>query len=259
MILEIILRTCDSAQVHNDWRVRYCNLDKPTIVKGCFTSLINSCKNVNDIKLTVLDDNSTTETVDFMKTKLQESGVNHEFISLDKKGYNNSGVVQFEKCRDSNAEIVYSIEDDYLHCTTAIQELIESFYLFSAKIPQKPIVLYPFDEPSEYTNPTRAEYIVHGSRRHWRTGMFTTQVLMSTPKLFQEYWDLFHLCAAKYNGDYLKPRTEHWMETNTIWNIWNRGQAVRFNPIPSLALHLQFEGNRDPFINWEEWWKLYAS
>lgn len=258
MDLEIILRTCDSAQVHNDWRVRYCNLDKPTIVKGCFNSLINSCVNVPNIKLTVIDDNSSQETVNHIKHKLAISNIEHEFISLENKGYNYSGVVQFEKCRDSTAEMVYSIEDDYLHCTTAIVELIESFKLFGEKIKNIPIVLYPFDEPSEYNSPDRRDFIVHGSRRHWRTGCFTTQVLMSTPKLFQDYWDLFHLCAAKYNGDYLKPRTEHWMETNTIWNIWNKGQALRFNPIPSLALHLQFEGNRDPFIDWQQWWNLYT-
>lgn len=258
MNLEIVLRTCDSAQVHNDWRVRYCNLDKPTIVKGCFNSLLNSCKNLDNVSLSIVDDNSTTETVNYIQNKLSNSRVKNKFISLDKKGYNNSGVVQWEICRDSNADIVYSIEDDYLHCSTAIIEMIESYKLFKQRIPNKEIVLYPFDEPSEYKSPDKPAYVVHGSHRHWRTGIFTTQVLLATPKLFQEYWDLFHLCASKYNGDYLKPRTEHWMEVNTIWNIWSKGQAVRFNPIPSLALHLQFEDNREPFIDWQEWWALYS-
>jgi hypothetical protein len=29
MTLDIILRTCDRANVHIDWRTRYCNLPKP--------------------------------------------------------------------------------------------------------------------------------------------------------------------------------------------------------------------------------------
>jgi hypothetical protein len=50
MSLEIVIRTCDTAQVHNDWRVRYCNLDKPTITKGCFQSIVNACKHIQNYK-----------------------------------------------------------------------------------------------------------------------------------------------------------------------------------------------------------------
>jgi len=33
---------------------------------------------------------------------------------------------------------------------------------------------------------------------------------------------------------------------------------MRFNPIPSLALHMQFDAQWDPFIEWKQWWKDYA-
>jgi hypothetical protein len=84
-------------------------------------------------------------------------------------------------------------------------------------------------------------------------------VLMTRPKLINDHWELFETLALKYNGDYTKPRTEHYEESNTIWNIWNRGDAISFNPIPSLALHLQFDKQIEPFINWRDWWELYAS
>ena len=161
-------------------------------------------------------------------------------------------------CRDSNADLVYSIEDDYLHTPTAIQEMIDSFQLFTERLNRDDIVLFPFDEPSEYNPPNRKDFIVHGSARHWRTGIFTTQVLFCKPKLFKEHWSLFETLALKYNGDYLNPRTEHYEESNTIWKLWTEGTVIRFNPIPSLALHLQFEQQRDPFIDWEEWWREYT-
>jgi hypothetical protein len=258
-ILEIVLRTCDISNIHNDWRVRYFDTPKKDLIQGCVKSLINSCIGVPGLKLTVLDDHSSDETVEWLKTTLEQSGLIYEFIQLEERGYNHSAHQQYLRCRDSEYELVYSIEDDYLHCPTAIKEMIDSFYMFCDRLKRDTIVLYPFDEPSEYNPPQRTDFIVHGSNRHWRTGIFTTQVLFCKPKIFKEYWSVFELIALKYNGDYLNPRTEHYEESNTIWNLWNNGgPLLRFNPIPSLALHMQFEQQKDPYINWAQWWKEYT-
>lgn len=259
ILLHIVLRTCDKAQVHNDWRVRYHNIEKSKLVIGCAQSLVNSICNTSNIniKLTILDDHSSIETVD--KLKDIGSKVNAEFIALEDTGYNNSAYQQWVICRDSDSDLIYSVEDDYLHCPTAIQEMVDSFVLFKDRLKRDDIVLYPFDEPSEYNPPARTDFIVHGSARHWRTGIFTTNVMMTTPKMLRDNWELFEVLALKYNGDYLNPRTEHYEESNTIWTIWQSGKAIRFNPIPSLALHMQFEQQRDPFINWQEWWSEYTN
>ena len=258
MSLEVVLRTCDHTNIHNDWRVRYHDIPKKELVRGCLKSLIHSCQNVENLKLTVLDDHSSQETVEQINEQLKNSSLNYEFISLDQKGYNHSAHEQWKRCRDSEYDLVYSVEDDYLHCPTAIQEMIDSYFLFCDRLKKNNIVLYPFDEPSEYNPPKRNDFIVHGSNRHWRTGIFTTQVLFCNPKVFQEYWEVFETLALKYNGNYLEPREEHFEESNTIWNLWNNGPLLRFNPIPSLALHLQFEQQKDPFIDWQDWWNEYT-
>ncbi|CAB4124382.1 Glycosyltransferase 2-like [uncultured Caudovirales phage] len=258
MKLDIILRTCDRANVHGDWRVRYCNKPKDEIVQKCVISLLNSCRNVtnHEIQVVILDDHSSEETVSFLKTIENFYSFPISFTSLEGTGYNNSNYNQYLKCRDSLADVVYAIEDDYLHSPSSIQEMLDSYEIFKSKL-QKEIVIFPFDEPGEYP-PNSPAFIVHGSNRHWRTGQFTTCVLMTTPKLFKDNWELFETLALKYNGNYLQPRTEHFEESNTIWNIWKSGKAIRLNPIPSLALHLQFDPQKDPFINWEHWWNEYT-
>lgn len=258
MSLDVILRTCDRGNVHVDWRVRYCNLPKADLIKGCFNSLITSLQNVRDVNLTVLDDSSNSETLEFLKNKIEKSGIQGSVVSLKEKGYNNSAYVQFKMCRDSKADLVYSVEDDYLHSPSAIQEMIDSYNLFKDRLKREEIVLYPFDNPEEYNPPNRTDFIVHGSKRHWRTGIFTTNVMMTIPKIFKDNWELFETLALKYNGDYLNPRAEHYEESNTIWKIWRENKAMRFSPIPSLALHMQFKEQEDPFINWKQWWQLYA-
>jgi glycosyltransferase involved in cell wall biosynthesis len=257
--LDVVLRTCDVANVHVDWRVRYHGIQKSELIVGCLRSLVNSIKVVTgtEIKLIILDDHSTPDTLE--KIREIASGVkNSSVISLGERGYNNSAHQQWILCRDSEANLVYSVEDDYLHCSTAIQEMLDSYQKFCDRLKRNDIVLYPFDEPSEYDPPNRADFIVHGSARHWRTGVFTTNVMMTRPQLFRDNWTLFETLALKYNGDYLNPRTEHYEESNTIWSIWQSNRAMRFNPIPSLALHMQFEQQRDPFIDWQQWWKDYT-
>ena len=257
--LEVFLRTCDIKNVHNDWRKRYCGIDKSELLLGCLTSLVNAIKNTNNvsISLVVLDDHSSKETTDKIK-EIISLIPNSKFIALEGFGYNNSNHQQWIMCRDSSADLVYSVEDDYLHCESSIQEMVDSFYFFCARLNHENIVLYPFDHPSEYNPPSRKDFIVHGSARHWRTGNFSTCVLMTTPQLFKAHWELFELLALKYNGDYLNPRTEHYEESNTIFKIWDNGHAVRFNPIPSLALHMQFDLEKDPFIDWQKWWSDYT-
>jgi glycosyltransferase involved in cell wall biosynthesis len=260
--LHIILRTCDRTNVHNDWRVRYCDLDKDELIKGCFRSLIRSIQNVTwfSVKLTVLDDHSSEQTLDFLR---EEGGVlsNFELISLEEAGYQNSALVQFKMARDTESDLVYCVEDDYLHIPSAIQEMVDTHFLFKQKLKRDDIVLYPFDAPETYDPPDEMVFVVHGTNRHWRTGSYTTNVLLSSPDLFKDNWDQFEVLAKNYNGNYVRRGNEdeiRYTEENTIWNIWRSGRAIRFNPIPSIALHMQFDKQADPYIDWKSWWEQYA-
>lgn len=259
MKTHVILRTCDIRQVHVDWRKRYCGYNKTQIIQTCVTSLVRSIQHAKNhhIELTVLDDHSNDETVEFLTQLI--SPVGGTLIPMQAHGNNHSLHEQFLMCRDSLADLVYSVEDDYLHEPQALAAMINSWQIFNQKLNHTPVVLHPFDAPEEYLNPKFTSYVVHGSDRHWRTGEFCTATLMCAPKLIQDNWPLFECLALKYNGDYLNPRQEHWEESNTIWKAWTEGPAVRFNPIPSLALHMQFDEHKDPFIDWQAWWQKYGS
>lgn len=262
LCVHVILRTCDRTNVHNDWRVRYCDMEKADLVKGCFVSLVKSieARTWYDVRFTVMDDHSSEDTVEFLKS-VGSRVPNFEFIQLEKMGYNNSNHEQFLVAKNTTADLVYTIEDDYLHCPSAINEMVESYFLFREKLTKDEIVLYPFDAPECYDPPTATSWVVHGTHRHWRTGDYSTAVLFTTPEVFRQHWNLFETLALHYSGMYLRKGKEHefrYTEQNTIWNIWKQGPATRFNPIPSLALHMQFDAQMDPFIDWKQWWQSYA-
>jgi len=259
MRVSVVLRTCDKTNVHTDWRVRYCNKAKDEVIQKCVKSLINTIKAVNghDVELVILDDHSSESTIAWLVDQVSQLS-NAELINLPEVGYNYSAHQQFLLCRDTNADLVYSVEDDYLHCPTALQEMLDSYQIFNERLSGRETVIYPFDEPTEYYPPNEKSYVVHGSARHWRTGSYTTNVMLARPQLFKDHWLLFETLALKYNGDYLKPRSEHYEESNTIKNIWTHGYAIRFSPIPSLALHMQFDPQKDPYIDWQYWWDNYT-
>jgi 2-polyprenyl-3-methyl-5-hydroxy-6-metoxy-1,4-benzoquinol methylase len=50
---------------------------------------------------------------------------------------------------------------------------------------------------------------------------------------------------------------EEKMEDNTINRLFQERGYYLFVPMPSLALHMQYETERDPYINWREWWDKY--
>ena len=261
MKLEIILRIHDGQNIHGN-KPRYINIPKKDLILGCLSSLINSTNLVKneEISLIILNDHCTEDCISKVHKILQHFNHSYELIDLEIPGFHYSGLKQFEYCKNSTADLVYSVEDDYLHCTEAISEMLFSYqYLKSYYHLQKELCLFPFDNPEDY----EYGYVFPGRLfrtpiRHWKEGIWTTFTMMTTPKVFQDYWEIFEKLASKYtpwNG--IDPIEELVHEGNTISDIWEH-HVIRVNPIPSLALHVQFEKQRDPHINHLDWWNKYS-
>jgi hypothetical protein len=251
--LDIVLRTHDTSDVHTDRR-RYCGLTKFEVIQGCVSSLINAANRITDweINFTILDDHSSSNMLSELERLFSQSKHFYTILPLQEKGYNYSALKQFETCRDVTADLVYSVEDDYLHCPTALEEMLTDYETFKNKT-GKEICMYPFDMPDDYEPPwMQPSFIVHGSKRHWRTGIWTTNTMMCRPHVFQEHWHHFEKLAKEYN-----PIDCLVHEGNTICDIW-KNHALRFSPIPSVALHMQFDTQQDPYINWQNWWDYYT-
>jgi len=261
MKLHIVIRTHDGKNIHGD-KPRYINVPKKELIIGCLSSIINSANGVDDheIKFTILDDHSTDDLISSIKKIFKYSIHPWELIHLKERGYNHSGYMQFLTCRDSDADLVYSVEDDYLHQDSAIKEMLYSYeYLKSYYHLKKELCLFPFNNPEDY------EYgrIIPGRlfrtpKRHWKEGIWTTFTMMTTPKVFKDYWEIFERLSLEYkpwNGVDEVDDLVH--EGNTISWIWEN-HVVRLNPIPSLALHIQFMKQCDSFIDHNEWWEKYS-
>lgn len=263
MKLDIILRIHDGKNIHGS-KPRYINVPKKELVIGCVSSLINSANLSNaQIKFYILNDHSTQELIEEIENIFSYSKQPWELTHLEERGYNYSALKQFEYCRNSNADLVYSVEDDYLHCPSAIVEMIDAYKLLKKSYELNEICIFPYDTPQEYDFNLKEKFYVTRSRfRHWKSSTWTTQTFMTSPKVFQEHWKHFEKLAKEFK---VVPRklihTLNWddlvWEDTTIGNVW-RNHVPVFHPIPSLALHVQFEKEKDPFINHMEWWNKYS-
>lgn len=262
MKLEIILRTCDRTNVSK--HPRFISVSKSELLLGCVASLINSANQVKGhiISYKILDDNSTQETQEKLRKLFSQSIHSYEFIKLNETGHHYTALKQFEYCRDSNADFVYSVEDDYLHCPSALTEVFDEILFLPKKYPiQKPLCLFLWDNIREYCeddfSKMRPEMIMRGKHRHWKSGLFTTFSMITHPFIFQQHWDLFHKLATEYT-----PFDEVFdgmvYEGNTISKIWLE-HVFRISPLNSLALHMQDRGDEDSYIDWRYWWKNYTT
>lgn len=254
MNIDVILRTHDKGEVHSKPKQqRYCGYSKTEVIKKCVNSLVNTCNKSNhNIRITWIDDHSSEVCLQNLENIFSKS--RHKVTPkhlTDITGHNESALFQFTECKNSTADLIYNIEDDYLHDDNSLNEMIDTYILFKEKIKTE-IAIHPFDDPDNYKeNFIEFSKILLGVNRHWRTNTYTTFTFLTNPKVIRDNWKIFYKLAKLYMTPLGEASNVH--EGTTINSIW-RDQVCLFTPIPSLALHMQYEEQKDKFINWKQWW-----
>lgn len=251
--LDIILRTCNNSKLQQTEYTRFCGVDREEMIFRCLLSLINTINNTDfDIKLTVLDDDSDDKFVSKLQRTLINCIKDHELIRLEKTGFNNSAYEQFllaSQCED----LVYTVEDDYLHEENALTNLLNAYAYLSSRN-NSPVVLHPFDCPFRY-EPLKEEptYLFHDGTRYWRQVTHTTNTIFTESKVFKEHFFVFKTLALQY------PKV---LEEDTINKLYtnfktNTGKVPAFNPIPSVAYHLSYAEPpeiKTTHLSWKDLW-----
>lgn len=257
MKLDIHLQTHSDISVHGPHR--YVGAPKSEIMLRCARSLVTSINQADgDIVLRVFDDHSSAETVSVLRRILSTCTYPVEFVALEDRGYNASCLASFSRAREDAREVVYFVEDDYLHTPSAIEEMLAAHALFKDKLGGREVALHPYDDPKNYWSMIFSREdcrVVYGTKRHWRTNTHTTNTCWVEAGTLRRNWELFDRLGRYSSTPY--GVANHIFEASTINEIW-REQVTLFTPIPSLALHLQYEEHKDPYLDWEEWWSSAA-
>ena len=262
--LKIILRTCTSELIMDQNKRRIFNSEKNEYTFKTLTSLINSTKlaskNLNNInfELLVTDTNSSEDDIKKIKEMLNKSNINSKFISINlesfkdkiSSGYSKakfSNMANFYQslliAKNENADLIYFVEDDYLHTPGAITEMIFSYEKFYS-IFSNDIVLLPADYPYLYAKDDNTK-IYLGEKNHWRLVSESLVTFMASKDLIVKNFDNLERMGIEWVDPWEKP----------LHKIYETTPCV--SPIPSLAVHcanINSVFGISPFINLKDLW-----
>ena len=259
----IILRMNTDVQIWDQNRKRLFEYPKMEYTKRSINSLIKSIKyfkkkysNIN-IKTIIVDDNSNIKNLDTIRKIID--GNNVEIINLDYSKYrdkiskqknketfaNLASLLQsFEIGKEFGEDLIYFVEDDYLHFEPMLEEMVTSYERIASQI-KKDIFMCPSDYPYLYMNNLTTNVLI-GSKRHWRTVDRTLCTFMTTKNLLNKYWDNFYKNCQDRHDPFEKYLNEIYFN------------EICISPIKSLSLHLTNINSSyglSPFIDYKKLWE----
>ena len=259
----IILRMNTNIQIWDQNRKRLFEYPKIEYTKRSLNSLIKSINflknkdsNIN-VKTIIVDDNSSVNNLDVIKKIID--GNNIEIINLDYSKYQNkiskqknketfanlaSLLQSFEIGKNVGEDLIFFIEDDYLHFEPMLEEMVASYERIASQI-EKDIFMCPSDYPYLYMNNTKTNVLI-GNKRHWRTIDKTLCTFLTTKNLLDKYWDNFYKNCLERHDPFEK-------YLNEIYS-----KEICISPLKSLSLHLTNINSSyglSPFINYKKLWE----
>ena len=141
-------------------------------------------------------------------------------------------------------DLVYFVEDDYLHKKHAIEEMILSYERISSQI-DKELIMCPADYPYLY-NKIKNTKILLGNNYHWRSVEETLCTFLTSKKLINKHFKKF-VSACEF---------EHYPFEKPFHDIYKKELCI--SPIPALAVHFTNINSiygLSPLIDYEKLWK----
>ena len=267
--LDIILRTCASVNMLSQSKERVFKGNKSEYSLKTLKSIINSINNNQELfktinlKLTIIDHNSEKEVLEKFRDSLKNQFFNYEILKLDIDLYqkeinkineegkevtqnqisNMSNIHQSLNIAKNCEDLVYFVEDDYLHELDSIEEMIFTYERISTQI-NKELVICPADYPYLYSNLQNTNIFL-GNKYHWRRIEETLCTFLTSKDLVNKYWDDFTSAC----------KTEHYPFEKPFHNIYKKELCI--SPIPSLATHftnINSAYGLSPFVNYKKLW-----
>ena len=209
-------------------------------------------------KTIIVDDKSKEENLNKLKNLMDASGLDISITPLNHDKYKNtikqqkneqtfsnlaSLLQSYELGKEQAEDLVFFVEDDYLHFEPMMEEMIASYERIASQV-NKDIFMCPADYPYLYMNNEKTNILI-GNKRHWRTINQTLCTFMTTKSLLDKYWDNFHNTCLDRNDPFEKYLNE----------IYTKEFCI--SPLKSLSLHLTNVNSSyglSPFIDYKKLW-----
>jgi len=261
----IIFRTNTDVEIWDQNKKRLFEEPKIEYSLRALSSLIRSVnfsktKYANiKFKIIIVDDRSKEENLNKIDKLMDANNLDINIIHLNHDKYkdkikqqknnqtfsNLASLLQsFELGKEHGQDLVFFVEDDYLHFEPMMEEMIASYERIASQV-NRDIFMCPADYPYLYMNNEKTNILI-GNKRHWRTINQTLCTFMTTKSLLDRYWNSFNkTCLDRYD-----PFEKYLNEIYT--------KELCISPLKSLSLHLTNVNSSyglSPFIDYKKLWE----
>ena len=267
--LDIIIKTCTSINLVTQNKKRIFEKNKSDYTFRTINSLINSLnfsknflKDI-DIKIYIIDDNSKKEDLEKICKIIAKINIKFEIINLDLEKFkqikilnkNNPAIeknmratmasilTSFNIAKEKSNDLVYFVEDDYIHKKEAIIEMVSTYEKIATEL-NRELFLCPVDYPYLYKKLDNSNILI-GNNYHWRTINESLLTFLTSKDLINKYWNELLLMAENEHSPFETP----------LHKIYEKELCL--SPIPSLAMHctnINSIFGLSPNMNWKKLW-----
>ena len=267
--LSIIIKTCTSVNLVSQNKKRIFEQEKSEYTFRTINSLINSLKfneeklkNIK-IKIYIIDHKSKKEDLKKINSKLNITNFDYEIINLKLEKLNQIKTIKkgnhiiednmkatmasiytsFEIAKNRCDDLVYFVEDDYIHKKESIFEMISSYEKISTEL-GRDLFICPVDYPYLYKK-LENSYIFIGNKYHWRTIDESLLTFLTSKSLVEKHWKNLMLMSENEHSPFEAP----------LHKIYETEYCL--SPIPSLAMHctnINSIFGLSPNIDWVKLW-----
>ena len=268
--LTIILRTCSSVNMLTQSKKRLFDCEKSEYTIRSLNSIVNSLnfsKEIFDkinLELIIVDHNSEKNVVDKIKSIISKQFFKSRFISLNVDNFkkdinpineenkkvtsnqisNMSNIHQSLLLAKESDDLIYFVEDDYIHSIQSIKEMILTYEKLSSLLNNE-LILCPTDSPYLYSEINNSAIFL-GNKKHWRSIKETLCTFLTSKDMIIKHWDdLTSMC-----------KLEHYPFEKPLHKVYEKEYCL--SPIPSLAIHctnINSVYGLSPNIDWKKIWE----
>ncbi len=266
--LDILIRTCSSVTMLTQNKTRLFEEEKIEYTLRTIRSLLNAVKlssqlqNLN-INFKIIDHNSTEKCLEKIKNIFKNYNTKYTLINLDVEKFKNKinrvnqrgEKVSFNQISNmanihqsllearKSEDLIYFVEDDYIHNKDSINEMIFTYERISSQL-NKEIILCPTDYPYLYAKAEMTQNFL-GHKYHWRKVNETLCTFLTSKNMIERYWDKYVSMCEEEHAPFEKP----------MHDIYEKELCI--SPIPSLAIHFTNVNSifgLSPNVDWKKVW-----
>jgi FtsZ-binding cell division protein ZapB len=268
--LDIIIRTCASVKMLTQNKDRIFQEEKIEYTLRSINSILKSVlkaqqihQNIN-FNLFIVDHNSSKENLDKIENLIKQSNLHYKLLHLKVEEFkdkinpinqknekstvnqisNMCNIYKSLELSKSSKDLIYFVEDDYIHENQSISEMIFAYERIASLI-KKDLIMCPADYPFLYMKADNTKLFI-GENYHWRQIDETLCTFLMSRQIIEKHWDkLTDMCEQ-----------EHYPFESPLHEIYK--EEICISPVPSLSIHctnINSAFGLSPNKDWKKLWE----